>query len=154
MRIPYEGMITALADPGAPFVLSVWGNDFTLHAAANTRMADYTRLALQRADGLHSDCQRDIRLAHAWGFDPGKPSTVLPGGGGIQLSMFFFSPEKIQRFQSRSEAHDLWVVNPRGIRSYVCNEAFFRSIPLILERREMSASFARRWREKCRQSAG
>ena len=39
MRIPYEGMVAALARPSMPLLISVWGNDFTLHARSTPLMA-------------------------------------------------------------------------------------------------------------------
>src|SRR5262249_27932558 len=64
MRIPFEGILAALAVRSTlPLVLSVWGNDFTLHARRNPAVAFLTSRALTRADALHSDCSRDLRLA-------------------------------------------------------------------------------------------
>jgi glycosyltransferase involved in cell wall biosynthesis len=125
MRIPYEGMLTALAAPATPWVISVWGNDFTLHARANPWMARLTRQALARASGLHADCRRDQRLACEWGFDANRPAVVLPGNGGIDLAVFY--PANVGERAP-------WVINPRGVRSYVRNDTFFRSIPLVLRR--------------------
>lgn len=125
MRIPYEGMLTANIESKKPLLLSVWGNDFTLHARSTPWMASLSRLALKRADALHTDCQRDLRLAQAWGFSSQKPAIVLPGGGGVQRNLFY--PSEIS-------PEDPVVVNPRGIRAYVRNDIFFRSIPFILER--------------------
>lgn len=124
MRIPYEGMLAAQADvPGAPLLVSVWGNDFTLHAPSSSWMARLTRQTLARAAALHSDCRRDVRLARAWGFAPDKPSVVLPGGGGVDTRVFYPAPHM--------PAQPV-VVNPRGLRAYVCNETFFAAIPLVL----------------------
>jgi glycosyltransferase involved in cell wall biosynthesis len=141
MRIPYEGMLIAQAlpvrsdDSRQPAVLlqprvliSVWGNDFTLHARANLWMMRLTRRTLQRADALHTDCQRDQRLAVEWGFDRGKPALVLPGNGGIHLELFHPVEYPVE------EAQNFTIINPRGFRSYVCNEAFFRAIPAVLAR--------------------
>lgn len=128
MRIPYEGMLAAMVDPGPPLLISVWGNDFTLHAPSSSRMAHLTRYALNRADALHSDCQRDISLAQVWGFSSSKASIVLPGGGGVQLDLFY--PPTANYIRSEQKT----VINPRGMRAYVCNHAFFQSIPLVLER--------------------
>jgi glycosyltransferase involved in cell wall biosynthesis len=134
MRIPYEGMLVTQALSGQldfkppPVLISVWGNDFTLHAHANPWMRRLTRRVLQRADGLHTDCQRDQHLAIEWGFTSGKPTLVLPGNGGIHLEIFHpagHSAEELERFT---------INNPRGFRSYVCNQAFFRAIPSILAR--------------------
>src|SRR3972149_9144849 len=43
MRIPFEGMAASLADPSAPLLTSIWGNDLTLHARATPLMASPTR---------------------------------------------------------------------------------------------------------------
>lgn len=131
MRIPYEGIIAALALEKLPLpkpvlLISVWGNDFTLHAVSNPWMAAYTRRALHQAGALHTDCTRDQRLAYQWGFDTGKPAVVLPGGGGIQKEIFY--PPSNEDLRSQ------WVINPRGVRSYVRNDTFFKSIPRVLEK--------------------
>ncbi|HWQ84174.1 MAG TPA: glycosyltransferase family 4 protein [Anaerolineales bacterium] len=131
MRIPFEGMLSALAVEGLvsapPLLVSIWGNDFTLHAPATRRMAELTRLTLKHAAALHADCQRDLRLANEWGFREGQPAVVLPGGGGVQPEIFFPEKASVQSFNE-----PLTVIQPRGFRAYVQNEAFFRAIPLIL----------------------
>lgn len=129
MRIPFEGMIAAKANPDAPLLVSIWGNDFTLHARSNPWMGQLTKNTLSKVDALHSDCYRDLKLAQNWGFNPHKPGLVVPGAGGIQLDIFYPALENNQT-QKRK---DLIVVNPRGIRAYVRNETFFRSIPLVLK---------------------
>ncbi len=133
MRIPYEGMITASALSKAPFVsaslrsgrfiISTWGNDFTLHASSSPLMQSYTRKALQTADALHSDCHRDIRLAIGWGFDSSKPTLVAPGNGGIRTDIFYPPAKPVE---------EPIILNPRGFRPYVRNDMFFKSIPLVL----------------------
>jgi glycosyltransferase involved in cell wall biosynthesis len=123
LRIPYEGMITALADPKIPMIISVWGNDFTLQARATRLMSGYTRKAARRTDALMADCQRDIRLAHEWGFPEGRPAIVLPGGGGVQLDIFFPPDEPVSAPV---------VIHPRGLRAYIRNDTFFHAIPHVL----------------------
>src|SRR5262249_16618025 len=82
--LPLGGIHASLSvRPDVPLVCSVWGNDFTLHARLNPVVKALTRRALRRADALHSDCNRDVRLALALGFDARRPSVVLPGGGGV-----------------------------------------------------------------------
>ena len=129
MRIPYEGMLAGMAKKlnkdFPPLLISVWGNDFTLHAPSTPLMEDYTRRALHAADALHADCHRDIRLAKEWGFNPTHPSIVLPGAGGIDQSVFY-PPEK---------KNEPLVINPRGFRGYVRNDIFFKAIPLVLKER-------------------
>ena len=126
LRIPYEGMLAADAYAGAPLVISVWGNDFTLHAPSTALMSHYTGWAMQIANGLHADCQRDIRLARQWGFNASKPTLVTPGNGGVRREAFH-PPEK--------PVEQPVVVNPRGFRTYVRSESFFRAIPLVLAKR-------------------
>ncbi|MEW5830155.1 MAG: glycosyltransferase family 4 protein [Chloroflexota bacterium] len=132
LRVPYEGMLAAEAlrqlDSDIPLLVSIWGNDFTLHAPSTPLMGIYTRRTMQTAAALHADCQRDIRLAQLWDFDPGKPSIVLPGNGGLDLTLFHPPAE-------RDPSAAAWVVNPRGFRAYVRNDTFFKAIPLVLERK-------------------
>ncbi len=134
LRIPYEGMLAALALSGERLaathpllILSVWGNDFTLHAPANPLLAHLTRRALARADALLADCRRDLRLALDWGFAASRPTAVFPGGGGVPLDVFY-PPEEQPADQPPV------VINPRGLRAYVQNRAFFEAIPLVLQR--------------------
>jgi glycosyltransferase involved in cell wall biosynthesis len=126
MRIPYEGMLAGLAmnNLSMPLLVSVWGNDFTLHAPATPLMGRHTRQALQRADALHADCFRDVRLAREWGFSEQKLSVVLPGAGGVQAELFYPPDRPVAAPR---------VINPRGFRVYINNEAFFKAIPLVLK---------------------
>jgi glycosyltransferase involved in cell wall biosynthesis len=131
MRIPFEGMLSALAEPQQPLLISVWGNDFTLHAPSTPLMTRYTRLSLLRANALHADCQRDLKLARSWGFEMGKPAIVLPGGGGVQMDIFH--PPIAQIEEIRATKGVPTVINPRGFRAYVRNDTFFQAIPIILQ---------------------
>ena len=125
MRIPYEGMLAADAYTVAPLIVSIWGNDFTLHATSTQLMSHYTRWTMQVADGLHADCHRDVRLAREWGFDVDRPDFVAPGNGGIRTEVFYPPAQPVEAPV---------IINPRGFRPYVCNEAFFRAIPFVLEK--------------------
>jgi glycosyltransferase involved in cell wall biosynthesis len=131
MRIPYEGMLAALAlgDNQPPLIVSVWGNDFTLHAVATPSMAYYTRRTLRRANALHADCQRDLRLAYRWGFAQNKSARVLPGAGGVQSGIFYPTPV-VERTEEVPT-----VINPRGFRAYVRNDTFFKAVSLVVSRR-------------------
>jgi glycosyltransferase involved in cell wall biosynthesis len=92
-----------------------------------------TRLALENASALHTDCYRDLRLAKEWGFDEAKPAVVLPTNGGIRRELFFPVEEKASGLVQESP---VYIINPRGFRAYVRNDTFFLSIPLILEKRK------------------
>ena len=124
MRIPYEGMTAAAANLKVPLLISVWGNDFTLHARSSPWMSYWTRHAMRAANALHTDCQRDQLLAQKWGFVRGYPALVIPGNGGINPAIFHPPSEAVMQPV---------VINPRGFRSYVRNDVFFRSIPLVLK---------------------
>lgn len=126
MRVPYEGMLASRANIKVPFLVSIWGNDFTLHAPSTPLMKSYTRRVMKMVSALHADAERDIRLAHEWGLGGEKPTLVSPGNGGIRSDIFYPNPEAVQ---------SPVVINPRGFRAYVRNDSFFRSIPLVLKKR-------------------
>ncbi len=124
LRVPYEGMLTAIAIPNHQLLItSVWGNDFTLHAPSTPLMGYYTRKTMQAVTALHADCERDIRLAREWGLDPHKRTLVTPGNGGIRADIFYPPAEPVR---------EPVIINPRGNRAYVRNDSFFKAIPLVL----------------------
>jgi glycosyltransferase involved in cell wall biosynthesis len=139
MRIPFEGILAAASDPEAPLLVSSWGNDFTLHASGNPVLGRQTCAAMARADGLHADCQRDLRLAWKWGFPRNRLQIVLPGAGGVRREVFHPAGQPgTQDFSLRSALAGIpdstpVVVNPRGLRAYIRNDTFFKAIPLILK---------------------
>ncbi len=126
MRIPFEGMLAADAYEGIPLLVSVWGNDFTLHSPSTWQMRHYTTWTMQVADALHADCQRDIRLGKRWGFDSSRPTLVTPGNGGVRKDVFY-PPAKPVELPI--------IINPRGFRVYIRSDVFFKAIPLVLARR-------------------
>jgi len=137
MRIPYEGLLAseALVGRSTPLVISVWGNDFTLHAARSLAIGWMTRRAMARCDALHPDCERDLRLASASGFASDKPYAILPGNGGLDTGVFCpGDPGEDVRLQWSLPRSSPLVLNPRGIRPYVRNDTFFKAVPLVLAR--------------------
>jgi len=130
LRVPYEGMLAVSALEGLasrpPFLVSIWGNDFTLHAPSTPLMGYYTRKTMKAVDALHADCERDICLAQTWGLGVDQPTLVTPGNGGIRVEVFYPPKESVK---------NPVIINPRGFRAYVKNEAFFKSIPLVLDKR-------------------
>ena len=141
LRVPYEGMLASTAkklmgEKFPPLLISIWGNDFTLHAPSSPLMRKYTRQTLKLASALHADCHRDIRLAEKWGFDSSRPSIVLPGAGGIDGSVFYPPDfEEPVPLKGTGSSKSPLIINPRGFRSYVRNDTFFKSIPLVLKER-------------------
>lgn len=145
LRIPFEGLVAAQAGVGAPLLISVWGNDFTLHAASAPLLGALTRRALRRAAALHADCRRDLGLASRFGFPGGRPSIVLPGNGGVRPAVFFPAGDQPEVLSERVRAvleslppGARLIINPRGIRAYVRNDAFFRAVPRVLQRVPMA----------------
>lgn len=131
LRIPFEGMLAAFTPAGIPVVINSWGNDFTLHATGSALMQSLTRQAVWRADGFSADCERDIRLARAWGLRENVPTLCVPGNGGLDLAEM----DRIRRENETAESHrenTFRVLNPRGIRpAYVRNDCFFQAIPRV-----------------------
>lgn len=130
MRIPYEGMLAAAVLKNLvtrpSFLVSIWGNDFTLHAPSTPLMKMHTRRVMQAVDALHADVERDIRLALEWGLGVDKVTLVAPGSGGVRSEIFYPPAEPVT---------NPVVINPRGVRPYVRNDSFFKAIPLVLAKR-------------------
>jgi glycosyltransferase involved in cell wall biosynthesis len=137
LRIPFEGLLAAGSQTSVPLAVSIWGNDLTLHANRSALMGNLTRQTLRRANGLLADAARDLRLAGQWGFQPGRPALVLPGGAGIDLI-------EMQRL-IQADTNDLLislpqdrplVLNPRGFRpGSVRTDVFFQAIPRVIQQR-------------------
>jgi glycosyltransferase involved in cell wall biosynthesis len=126
-RIPFEGMLAGLSNANRPLIISTWGNDFTLHAPATRQMGKLTRKAMRSASALLSDTQIDIKRAASWGFDPKKPSLVVPGNGGINLARMQEATAGVTKNKP------FRILNPRGLRSYIHSDTFFKAIPLVLK---------------------
>src|SRR4030067_1825030 len=130
-------MVGAGPGPSAPLILSVWGTDFSLHAGASPGMGRLTRRSLRQAEPLLADCHSDIGRALEWGYPAGKPGLVVPGNGGVRGDIFHRVDSPPPSPRSRIWLESIpkeapVVINPRGIRSYVRNDTFFRAIPAIL----------------------
>lgn len=129
LRIPFEGVAAAAAVPtDLPFVVSIWGNDLTLHAGRSATVRRATTAVLRRADALLADCHRDIGMAVELGYSERKPTAVIPGGGGVPLDL-------LQRARPRTGSSELVkVINPRGYRTYVQTFKFLEALALLRER--------------------
>jgi len=136
LRIPFEGMLASFTPPEIPMLVSIWGNDLTLHAGRSAGMTRFTKRTLQRANGLLADTRRDLRLGGLWGFDTRKPTLTVPGGGGIDfMQMNRPHPEKTSPIFEQFPQGIPMIINPRGFRpGSVRNDVFFQSIPLVLKR--------------------
>ena len=135
LRIPFEGMLASHTPPEFPLVVSIWGNDLTLHGGSSRLMKKYTHKTLQRANGFVADVKRDQRLSRQWGFNSASPSIVVPTCGGINLvEIHRVRQENPESLAGKLPQDVPLIVNPRGLRpSYVRNDVFFQAIPLVLE---------------------
>jgi glycosyltransferase involved in cell wall biosynthesis len=131
LRIPFEGMLAEATPPGIPLVVSIWGNDLTLHARGSFLMAAWTRRTLRRAQGLLADAGRDLRLGKEGGFS--GPSLEVPGAGGIRLDEIRAALSAPVQFPQPLPEGIPLIVNPRGSRpGSLRNDIFFQAIPRVL----------------------
>jgi glycosyltransferase involved in cell wall biosynthesis len=133
LRIPYEAMLMAptMRNRSESFVVSTWGNDFTLWAAKSWAHRRLTQTVLRRTDCLHSDCERDIGLARELGY--AGPSVVAPGSGGIDVEQLLAAgsgPHARELLRAPKEAPIIF--NPRSCRPYVRNDVFLAALPAVM----------------------
>jgi glycosyltransferase involved in cell wall biosynthesis len=134
LRIPFEGMLTAALPKEIPLIVSIWGNDLTLHAKTTRLMALRTRDVLGRADGLIADAARDIQLAEKMGLRKSIPNIVVPGSGGLDLGVIHAAANDSSIDKYEIPVNVPLIINPRGFRpGSVHQDVFFQSIPFVLE---------------------
>ena len=74
---------TRLGGSLPPLIVSTWGSDIYYFGRLREHESR-VRDVVEAADALHTDCERDMRLAREFGFS-GEPFGVFPGGGGFPL---------------------------------------------------------------------
>jgi len=135
LRIPFEGMLGSALFNGVPFVLSIWGNDLSMHAGTSWMMKYRTRQALLHADGLMADAASDIQIAKEIGVREHIPDLVVPGSGGLDLTEL--NPKTGTQILDKYglQANVPLVINPRGFRpGSVHQDTFFNAIPVVIEK--------------------
>ncbi|MGW5360167.1 glycosyltransferase family 4 protein [Actinopolymorpha pittospori] len=130
LRIPYEGIIAAIAELHVPMVVSTWGSDLKLQA--DGRVASHARETLARCDGFMADSSADVQVAEAFGLSRSTPRLVVPGNMGLDLAVF---RRLLTETGTGSATRPPVVVYPRGVSPYVDHETFLDAIPRVLERR-------------------
>jgi glycosyltransferase involved in cell wall biosynthesis len=120
-------MAAAACPSNVPLAVSIWGNDLTLAASANPLIARATRRVLTRTSLLYADCQRDLDLAKTWGLRPIASTSLLPGGGGIDLEKF---TEFARNSESFGQSHRI-IINARGLREYVRNDTLLTALAVL-----------------------
>jgi len=134
LRIPFEGMLAAALPKEIPLIVSIWGNDLTLHAKTSKLMSSRTRDTLDRADGLMADAACDIQLAEKMGMRESIPNIVVPGSGGLDLDAVRTAVNGSYIDKYEIPVNVPLIINPRGFRpGSVHQDVFFQSISIILE---------------------
>ncbi len=134
LRIPFEGMLAAALPTQIPLIVSIWGNDLTLHAKTSKLMAVRTHDALNRVDGLIADAARDIQLADKMGLRKSIPHIVVPGSGGLDLDAVHAAAHDHLVEKYGIPENVPLIINPRGFRpGSVHQDVFFQSIPFVLQ---------------------
>lgn len=135
MRIPYEGIIASYCTTKKPIVLSIWGNDLTLHAASGGKKAEHIKYAIKRASAIHADAKRDIELLWSkYNFDQNKPYLVVPASGGLDTKNLRTDISKQQAKIKIGFMPDTTIVcNPRGFRSYIDTELYVQTCESLLK---------------------
>jgi glycosyltransferase involved in cell wall biosynthesis len=126
LRVPFEGIAAAGATTGLPLAVSLWGSDLSRQAPGHPRLAQATRAALAKVDGVHADCHRDIALAQKWGAKASAEAIVAAGNMGFDERVF------CDRQVSRSQR--LKVVFPRGVSPSVNYRGFLEAVSVLSER--------------------
>jgi glycosyltransferase involved in cell wall biosynthesis len=131
LRIPIEGEL-ALLTGFHPFMVSIWGNDLTLHAHNSAVHRRLTKETLAASDAVLADCNADlVRTARILGKEKAF-TLVAPGGGGVRLETF-------GRKTDDGHGASCWqalsgrrvIANPRGIRTYVRHDTVFKALALV-----------------------
>jgi len=137
LRIPFEGMLASCTPTAIPLIVSIWGNDLTLHAHRNKLCMNWTKRTLMRVNGLMADTQRDIRLAREMGLGANKPTLIVPGGGGVDLTAIQKQHEIRAELDALIPKGKVLVINPRGFRpGSVRNDIFFKAAAQIIQERQ------------------
>lgn len=132
MRTDPEGY-SVVRLSGARKILSTWGNDFTFYARQSRLTEHLTRAACATANGLHTDCRRDLDLAQGFGFPVEGETLLVPTSGGIPARAIERVTVERWRQQLEIPKNAPVVINPRGVRTYVRVREFFEAIPMILQ---------------------
>lgn len=136
MRIPYEGITVSRCKSSKPIILSIWGNDLTLHATAGGAKARQISLAVQKATAIHADAQRDMNTCWKdYGFSTNKSHLVAPASGGVNTNSIRLDISKAQaKIELGYDPDTLLVCNPRGIRPYVDTNLFVSACENLVDK--------------------
>jgi len=113
-----------------PWILFTQGSDFVYMAERHAWHKFLTRGVVRKADGLMSDCQRDINLARYYGFPQTHPARLFPGNGGVDLAVY--------RPGVAASDRKRWIVYPRGLAPYLRLDTFLSSINALQQEPDYS----------------
>lgn len=130
-RTNNEGYIAALAGHH-PTLLFIWGQDIVYFAMRYRIHRWLARWTMKRMDGLLADCQRDIDLARELNYSESKPAKVLPGNGGVDLSVY--SQGKLVKERPKL------IVYPRGFSPYLRLDNLLYALKSLIEKPKFSST--------------
>ena len=131
LRIQYEAIAAVSAKIELPLAVSTWGSDLITTAAISPELNTNTRRAVESADFMFSDCERDAELADSFGLRPGVPKLVVPGNFGLDFDNF---PEADRGYlYSFGLVARPLVTYPRGIRGCIDPEALVGAFISLVE---------------------
>ena len=128
LRIPVEGQVAALAGCH-PLAISIWGNDFTLHARKSRLHWKLAARSVKSAGAIIADCEADLGRAREFGLTEAHLKAVFPGAGGIDFAADVpaGSESDVRSMFGIPEGVSV-VLNPRGARPYVRNDIFLEAV--------------------------
>jgi glycosyltransferase involved in cell wall biosynthesis len=127
MRLVEEGLWVGPVCVDFPVILSVWGNELTM-TSADPRIRVLIERILPQLAGFIADSKQDVDVARAFGLPTDTPTLVVPSGGGLDVGAL--PPTTRSRWAPRADRSRV-VINPRGVRHYVCQQAFVEAIGLV-----------------------
>jgi glycosyltransferase involved in cell wall biosynthesis len=90
LRLPYEGLTVLALRTKVPRVISTWGSDFVPMASSDPILATWTRIAMKKVAGLHTDSRQDyFRAVHNYGFSASAPYLYAAGNFGVDPDLFY-----------------------------------------------------------------
>jgi glycosyltransferase involved in cell wall biosynthesis len=131
LRIPIEGELAWMVGR-RPLIVSIWGNDLTLHAKHSIFHNRITRRVLRDSVAVLADCEADLVRVRGLGVSSATALMNVPGSGGIPAALFREQNGAAVRKRLNIPPEGLVAINPRGFRRYVRNDTYLAAVPLVL----------------------
>jgi len=137
MRIPFEGIIASNCVSDKPLVLSIWGNDLTLHGSNPGKKSDLIRLAIVKCSAIHADAQRDIDTIQEqdrYKSEKLKKFLLSPASGGVDANHLRLDISKSKAKEMLGfDNNSILITNARGVRPYINSDLFADVAEILTE---------------------